>query len=69
MSTFYITFGFADQVKRNKYQKITAPTYDLARHAVFGEHGNKFAFMYTEAEFKGQPERYNLTPMDKEIIA
>ena len=69
MLTYYVTFPFKDEKKRNKYQKVTALTYALARNAVFQAHGNQFAIIYPEVEFEGQPERYSLTPLDWEIVA
>lgn len=42
------------------YSVVDAPDYDRARDLVFLVLGNKWAFMYGEDEFLGQPERYSL---------
>lgn len=56
---FYVTFGFGSQ-KANCYSEVPAGNTQEARDVVEDAVGKNYAFIYSEDEFAGQPEKYNL---------
>lgn len=65
---YYFTFGFGTPYK-DCYLEIEAENYDAAREEMVRLHGTKWAFQYTEEEFKGQVEKYNLVPLHPSMPA
>ena len=62
---FYFTFGFGHTGKNlqslaKRYCVINAPTEEEARSIMHKSRGPKWSMCYTETEFAGQVERYNL---------
>lgn len=62
MPKFYFTFGYGTPY-RNRYIEIEAEDYGSARARMVELHGQKWAFQYTEEEFKGQAEQFGLIPL------
>lgn len=62
MKYFYGTF-MQKQATRNHYVKIIAPNEALARQCMFTHFGEKFMTVYSNAEFEGQAEKFNLTEL------
>lgn len=60
MEKFYFTFGCGGPLKSN-YFIIVAKNWHDAHAEMFRHFGEKWAFQYTEEEFRGQPEQYSLT--------
>jgi hypothetical protein len=61
LQKYYVTFPFKYIELRNKYCVLEAYTKDDALEEAFLLFGTAWAFMYSEEEFKGQPEKYGLT--------
>lgn len=66
MPEFFATFGSNHSDDKgnslhNNYVRLTAPGKAEARMVMFNRFGNKWSFVYSESEFKGQAEKYNLT--------
>jgi len=59
---WYFTFGGCHSTP-NAYVKIYG-TFSEARQKMINKFGVKWAFQYSEKEFKGQPEKYNLYEID-----
>lgn len=70
MQKYYITFG-SQYAFKNKFVEIHATgndreemkttPYEIARTTAFKHFGDSFAFIYSEADFKDQPEKYGLS--------
>jgi len=60
MPEFFVTYGNGTNLKNN-FSKVEAEDYTKARQLIHGQTGGKYAFCYSEAEFKGQAEKYGLT--------
>lgn len=74
LPAWYFTFGSAHLDHKgkpltNKYYIVHADAYITARKLMFKVFGSFWAFQYSEEEFKGQVEAYNLVEYDptKEI--
>ena len=63
MAKFFVTYGTGTNLA-NCYSVIEADGYEQARQKAFEVTEGRFAFMYDEWQFKGQPERYNLTEVE-----
>ena len=59
MEYWYFTFGYGQEHGPNGYCKIQG-TYREAREEMVRRHGIKWAFQYSEDQFAGQVEKYNL---------
>lgn len=56
----YVTYGYGyDQ--RNNYSVVEGESYLLCQQTITATCGSAYAFSYTEADFRGQAERYGLT--------
>jgi hypothetical protein len=66
----YVTYGNGSNL-RNNYSVVTGVDYADCRAQVMEVTGGKFAFDYTEAEFKHQPAQYNLTevPLQPQVLS
>ena len=62
MERYFFTFGFGSEDK-DKYFVIDAIDYIEARRIMFERFGTKWAFQYSEQEFDGQAEKYDLTEL------
>lgn len=65
---FYVTYGSNHETASgmslaNYYTPIEAESYGEARLAIRLSRNDKWAFMYGEEDFSGQPEKYNLEPI------
>lgn len=60
MKKFYFSFGYGT-TNRNNFVCVEAEDYGAARQTFCEQHGDQFAFQYTEEEFAGQAEQYGLT--------
>lgn len=67
---FYVIYG-ADTCQRSDFSRVYAIDYDAARVLIFEQIGDKFAGLYTEAEFDGQIEDYGLTeiPLTAHVVS
>jgi len=59
MNEFFVTYGFGSHLERC-YSRVPADTIHQAWDKIFEVTGGKHAFIYTEEQFKGQPEKYDL---------
>lgn len=71
---FFVTYGSSHHTAdgmslANYYTLIEAPSYGEARLAIHLARNVKWAFMYGEEDFSGQPEKYNLKPISLEEVA
>lgn len=66
---YYFTFGHNTNLK-SCYIKIEASNYMLARAAMILEYKGQYAFQYTEEQFEGQAEAYDLieVPIGTELV-
>jgi len=55
----YVTYGCGSNLA-GAYSEVEAEDYEAARKKIFERTKGKFAFMYTEEEFEGQVDKYNL---------
>lgn len=60
MASFFVTYGSGSNLA-GCFSVIESQTYGTARAVASRVTRNKFAFMYTEKDFAGQVEQYNLT--------
>jgi hypothetical protein len=61
MEKWYFTFSCdIDDPHRNGYHVIETPSALVARALMMERFGKKWAFQYSEKEFEGQIEKYNL---------
>jgi len=63
---FFLTFSTSHPLQNN-WIEVLAPTYDKAREAIFDAFGGKWAFMYTEEDFK--PDYFPGGKVGKTLIA
>lgn len=63
MKNFYVTYGFGTNLA-SCYSTVRAVDYPEARQEVFKATGGKFAFLYDEKDFAGQPEKYSLREVE-----
>ena len=56
---WYFTFGIG-QDNRSHYVMFTG-TFNEARYKMINLYGLKWSIQYSESEFVGHPEKYNLT--------
>lgn len=73
MSNFYFTFGTDHKTREgmslwNFFVKIQAEKEEEARLKMYEKRGLIFAFCYTEKEFKGQIEEFNLKEIRLEEV-
>lgn len=61
LQKFFVSFPTKYLDLHDKYFVIEAYTKEAAREEAFLLFGTAWAFLYTEEEFKGQPEKYGLT--------
>lgn len=69
MTDFYFTFGSSHGADMNGYIRISAPTIEDARSAMFQIHGNQWAFQYSEKPDKavftsGELAHFRFNPED-----
>ena len=67
---WYFTFGSNHGILKNKYVKISG-TLNSTREELWNIRKNKWAFQYSEEEFKGQPSKYGLKEVkikDLEVV-
>lgn len=68
MQNFFATF-MQRQAFRSHYVQIQAPNYGLARQFMQDQFGGQFMTVYTEQDFEGQVEDWNLERLAKvEVI-
>jgi hypothetical protein len=63
MANFYVTYGFGSNLAK-RYSVVQGKDYRDARQLVDAVTKGKFAFMYSEEDFAGKAEKYNLTEVD-----
>ena len=73
-SKFYFTFGSSHEDSEgtslhNTFVVIEAHNMQQARDFMFAARGPKWSFCYGADEFRGQPEKYNLTERSLESVA
>lgn len=59
MPNYYVTYGCNSSLA-SCFSKVEAEDYSAAREAIHKVTDGKFAFCYTEQEFEGQKEKYDL---------
>lgn len=60
---FYLTFG-QQSPARNGWVRVVARDYQHARDIVFSAYENKWAFLYTEDDFKDSQAYYPAGELD-----
>lgn len=73
MEKWYFTFGSGQTDEDgnslyNYYLRIKARSYLEARNKMNSLRGDKWSFQYSEQEFAGQPEKYNLKIATKKQV-
>jgi hypothetical protein len=59
----YVTYGFGSNLA-NCYSVVEANTEEACRQKVRNVCGGKYAFTYSEKNFEGQVEAYNLKEVE-----
>jgi len=66
MPNYYVTYSCNSNLARC-FSKVEAEDYSAAREAIHKVTDGKFAFCYTEHEFEGQPEKYDLYEIELQL--
>lgn len=69
MYKFYVTYGNGTNLK-NRFSVVVAENYGKAREVIHEVTSGRFAFCYSEEEFKGQIEKYGLieVPLQAQVF-
>ena len=65
---FYATFTQRSPLRDN-FVEIKAADREKAREAMHNHFADRWAFLYSQDEFDGQPAKYGLTELSHSIIA